>query len=522
MQAKFISNRGSFMKRFREPLTVKIILVLSLFGILFSGCQRGGQSQLFPNTQQTETATLAPSSQAPIVLADGIRASYADIVERVAPAVVNIAARRRNARAPQQQTNPLLEDPRFRDFFDQLPRGGQQNPVERGVGSGVIINSDGTVLTNHHVVEGADDIEVELVDKRTFKAKIVGSDQASDLAVLKVEGNNLSALTLGDSDKVRVGDVVLALGNPLGIGQTVTAGIISAKGRRTGIGSGSFEDFLQTDAPINRGNSGGALINLTGELIGINSQILSPGGATGGNIGIGFAIPSNMAKGVLEQLVKNGKVTRGQLGVVIRDIDADLAASLNLKETRGAIALEVQPNSAAARAGLQRYDVITALNGERIEDGNQLRNRIAATQPGSEVTLTVLRDGREQQIKATLSELQPQTASNADENSPQNPRAPSGEQSGKLGLGLQPLTPELASRLNIQATKGLVVTEVDPDGPAADAQIAPQDVILEINRQPVGTFEEVQNALAKTGDSPVLLLLQRRGQTIFLTVRPRR
>jgi S1-C subfamily serine protease len=329
-------------------------------------------------------------------------------------------------------------------------------------------------------------------------------------------------MNLGDSDKVRVGDVVLAIGNPLGIGQTVTSGIISATGRRTGLGTGSFENFLQTDAPINRGNSGGALINVTGELIGINSQILSPGGAAGGNIGIGFAIPSNMVKGVMDQLVKNGKVRRGQLGVLIRDIDSDLAASLNLKDTRGALITDVQPDSAAAKAGFQRYDVVTSLNGERVEDGNTLRNRIAATQPGSEVTLTVLREGKEQQIKATLGELSAQAAENERENPQGNQNAPSGEQSGRLGLGLQPLTPDVKRQLQVNAERGLVVTEVDPNGPAAETGIREQDVILEINRQPVASFEDVQAALEKSGDRPVLILMERRGQVVFLTVRQRR
>ncbi|HEX8566261.1 MAG TPA: DegQ family serine endoprotease [Pyrinomonadaceae bacterium] len=512
--------------KFYQLSSLKIFTVFATAALL-AGCS-GGNAQLSPNSQTSQTEQSAPVSQSPIVLADGIRASYADIVERVAPAVVNIDARRRTSRAPQQQQqqqqNPLLDDPRFRDFFDQLPQGQRQQPppVERGVGSGVIISADGTILTNNHVVEGADDIEIELTDKRTFKAKVVGLDPASDLAVLKVEADNLPFMNLGDSDKVRVGDVVLAIGNPLGIGQTVTSGIISAKGRRTGLGTGSFENFLQTDAPINRGNSGGALINVTGELVGINSQILSPGGAAGGNIGIGFAIPSNMVKGVMEQLVKNGKVRRGQLGVLIRDIDSDLAASLNLKDTRGAVITDVQPDSAAAKAGLQRYDVVTALNGERVEDGNTLRNRIAATQPGSEVTLTVLREGKEQQIKATLGELSVQAAENERENPQGNQNAPGGEQSGRLGLGMQPLTPDLKRQLQVNAERGLVVTEVDPNGPAAEAGFREQDVILEINRQPVASFEDVQAALEKSGDRPVLILMERRGQVVFLTVRQRR
>lgn len=505
--------------KFYQLSSLKILTVLAAAAFL-AACS---SAQLSPNSQTSEVEQhTAPVSQSPIVLADGIRASYADIVERAAPAVVNIEARRKSSRTSQQQQqqqNPLMDDPRFREFFDQMPQGQRQPPVERGVGSGVIISADGTILTNNHVVEDADDIEIELTDKRTFKAKVVGLDAPSDLAVLKVEGGDLPFMNLGDSDKVRVGDVVLAIGNPLGIGQTVTSGIISAKGRRTGLGTGSFENFLQTDAPINRGNSGGALINLTGELIGINSQILSPGGAAGGNIGIGFAIPSNMVKGVMDQLVKNGKVRRGQLGVLIRDIDADLAASLNLKDTRGAVVSDVQPGTPAAKAGVQRYDVVTALNGDRIEDGNSLRNRIAATQPGSEVTLTVMREGKEQQIKVTLGELSSETAVNERENPQGNQNAPSGEQSGRLGLGLQPLTPEFKRQLQSNADRGLVVTEVDPNGPAAEAGIREQDVILEINRQPVTSFEEVQAALEKSGDRPVLILMERRGQVVFLTVR---
>jgi Do/DeqQ family serine protease len=270
----------------------------------------------------------------------------------------------------------------------------------------VIISNDGYILTNHHVIDGADKIKVDLNDNRTLDAKLVGTDPPSDLAVLKIDATNLPVLALGDSDKVRVGDVVLAIGNPLGIGQTVTMGIISAKGRHTGLqGSGSYEDFLQTDAPINQGNSGGALVNTNSELVGINSQILSP---SGGSIGIGFAIPSNMARTVTDTLVKTGKVRRGQLGIVVVPPGSEGALELGVKESKGIVVYKIVPGGPAYKAGLKAGDVITAFNGVQVTDSNTFRNQVASTAPGTEVTLTVLRDGREQQIRATLGEFTPQ------------------------------------------------------------------------------------------------------------------
>jgi S1-C subfamily serine protease len=255
------------------------------------------------------------------------------------------------------------------------------------------------------VVDGAEQIKVDLYDNRSLDAKLVGADPPSDLAVLKVDTTNLPVLTLGDSDKMRVGDVVLAIGNPLGVGQTVTMGIISAKGRQTGLSNGSFEDFLQTDAPINRGNSGGALVNTAGELIGINSQILSP---SGGSIGLGFAVPSNMARTVVEQLINNGRVRRGQLGVTVLRIPSEEATRLGVTQGPGVVVYQVQEGSGADRAGLQRGDVITALNGTGISEPNTFRNQIASTPPGSEITLTVRRNGQEQQVRARLGEFTPQ------------------------------------------------------------------------------------------------------------------
>jgi len=306
-------------------------------------------------------------------------------------------------RQPQQY--PFMNDPFFQQFFGDR---GAQPQVERkreALGSGVIVTADGYILTNHHVIDGADQIKVDLNDNRTLNAKVVGSDALSDLAVLKVDASSLPVLALGDSDRTRVGDVVLALGNPLGIGQTVTMGIISAKGRQTGLSNGSFEDFLQTDASINQGNSGGALVSTASELIGINSQILSP---SGGSIGIGFAVPSNMARTVMDQLIRNGKVRRGQLGVTVLKIPSDEASKLGVDEGPGVAVFQVQPSSAAERAGLRKGDVITALNGTVVKDPNTFRNLVAGTAPGTEVTLTIKRNGKEQQVRATLGELVPQ------------------------------------------------------------------------------------------------------------------
>jgi Do/DeqQ family serine protease len=309
-------------------------------------------------------------------------------------------------RAPRQY--PFFNDPFFRDFFgDRYGAPAPRSQIQRGLGSGVIITKDGYILTNHHVIDGAEEIRVELTNNRGYDAKVIGDDPRSDLAVLKIGANDLPMLTLGDSDRVRVGDVVLAVGNPLGIGQTVTAGIISAKGRSTGLSDGSFEDFLQTDAPINQGNSGGALVNSSGLLVGINSQIVSP---SGGNIGIGFAIPSNMARVVMDQLIDTGKVQRGHLGIAIQPVTPEIAAKLRLPEVRGVVVENVASSSAAARAGIQPGDVIVGFNGQPVSSGNILRNQVAATPPGTEVELNILRDGREQKTRVTLGEYKPPVA----------------------------------------------------------------------------------------------------------------
>jgi Do/DeqQ family serine protease len=382
---------------------VGIVMSLAIGLAVVSGCHRGqdGSGGGYRLTSNADPGGNPNSAARATVMPV---ASYADVVSKTAQAVVTIHS---SMRVRQPQQFPFMDDPFFRQFFGD--RGPSQPPVEQrrqGLGSGVIIDSNGYVLTNHHVIDGAEQIRVDLSDGRSLEAKLVGSDPPSDLAVLKVDASNLPILVLGDSDKTRVGDVVLALGNPLGVGQTVTMGIISAKGRQTGLSNGSFEDFLQTDAPINQGNSGGALVNTNSELIGINSQILSP---SGGSIGLGFAIPSNMARTVVEQLINAGRVRRGQLGITVLKIPSEQATQLGVTQGPGVLVYQVQPGSAADRSGLRRGDIITALNGEAVTDSNTFRNKIASTPPGSEVTLTIKRGGNEQQVRASLGEFTPPT-----------------------------------------------------------------------------------------------------------------
>jgi len=476
---------------------------------LAGGCKSG----LFGS----ETPSAPPQPAAPVVV-DGVRTSYADVVDKTSPAVVRIEIEHKD-KVSKVQGAPFGDD-FFRQF--QVPQQNQRPQIERGLGSGVIVNANGTILTNYHVIDGADKVTVITSDNKSFPAKIIGSDQPSDLAVVKIEAENLPFLNLGDSDQVRVGDIVLAIGNPLGIGQTVTAGIISAKGRRTGLSDGqSFEDFLQTDAPINRGNSGGALVNLQGELIGINSQSLSPGGASGGNIGIAFSIPSNMARSVLEQLLKDGKVHRGMLGVNIQNITDDVAKAFDIKDRAGVLVSNVKPGSAADKAGIKRDDIITAINGEKVDDSNVVRNKIASTSPGTSVKLTIVRGGKEQDVSVTLDEFTVADNKNGP-NSQGDDNAPNSQkESGKLGLSLQPMTAQLAKQVGAENDKeGMVVTDVDPSGPSAEEGVSRGDVILAINKKPVNSVADVQSALEASGNNPILLLISRRGSTIYLTVKP--
>jgi serine protease Do len=461
-----------------------------------------------------------------------LNAGFAPVAKAVTPAVVTVQIssriRRQQIHSFDDPSWPFDLDP-FRDFFfrrgtpddESLTPRRRQSPEDRGrlqptgIGSGVIVSPDGYILTNNHVVDGADKVEVSLNDRRSFTARVVGADPPSDIAVLKIDGGGFPTIPLGDSNKVEVGDVVLAVGNPLGVGQTITMGIISAKGRstRASSGSGSYEDFLQTDAAINRGNSGGALVNLKGELIGIPSQILSQ---TGANIGIGFAIPTAMARNVMDQLIKNGKVTRGKLGVTITDLTQDLAPQFGFKGTQGALVQDVETGQPAERAGVQAGDIFTEFQGQRVEDSSRLRNLVAQAPPGSTVRFKVWRDGAERELTATLSEMDPKTIAGA-----------AGGRSGPTdsalsGVSVDSLTSETARRLNLPpGARGVMVTDVNPDSGAADAGLQRGDMIEEVNRQPVASPGEFEAALKKAGKQSVLLRMRRGERASFIVVKPR-
>nr|WP_245995148.1 DegQ family serine endoprotease [Inmirania thermothiophila] len=417
--------------------------------------------------------------------------TLAPMLERVTPAVVNIATRGRI----RVQDNPLLQDPFFRRFFG-LPDVPVERPTQ-SLGSGVIVDAGaGYVLTNHHVIAKADEITVTLRDGRSFEARLVGSDPETDIAVLQIPAENLVALPLADSDRLRVGDFVVAIGNPFGLGQTVTSGIVSALGR-SGLGIEGYEDFIQTDASINPGNSGGALVDLRGELVGINTAILAPGG---GNVGIGFAIPSNMAREVMEQLVRYGEVRRGRLGVVVQDLTPELARAFGLARGEGAVIAQVVPGSPAEKAGLQPGDVVVEINGRRVRNSADLRNAIGLLRVGERVRLEIVRDGRRRTVEAEIAE-------------PEIARVDGGRIHPRLeGTVLSEIEP--GSEAARQGLEGVVIAEVEPGSPAARAGLRPGDVIVSANRRRVTSLEALRQAVDPR--RPLLMNLRRGEGGLFV------
>jgi serine protease Do len=462
-----------------------------------------------PDTQDTASPQKA-SSPDPIALPGAHLAQIPGVAEQAVKSVVNIASEKRVKMPERQRRMPFFNDPFFRQFFGDPGRGQPpRERLERGLGSGVIVSSDGIVLTNNHVINAADSLKVALSDGREFDAEVVGTDPKSDLGVIRIKESptDLVPIPLGDSGKLRLGEMVLAVGNPFGVGQTVTMGIVSAKGRAD-VGIVDYEDFIQTDAAINPGNSGGALVNMKGELVGINTAILSK---SGGYQGIGFAIPSNMARAIKDNLLEHGRVIRGWLGVAIQDLDKKLATAMELEIEKGVLISHVGEESPAEKAGLQRGDVILKLDGEMVESTSKLRNRIAAKGAGKKVALHFLREGKEEQLDVTLGEL-------PDERSriptPSGNKAAPGE---VAGMEVQPVSPELAEtfKLDSRLRGGLVVVNVE-GGAAVKAGLRPGDVILEAGRREVRTTQEL-GALWKQSRGSLLLRVLR-GSSAFYVV----
>lgn len=436
--------------------------------------------------------------------------AFSSIAEKASPAVVSIQVQRPSGREYRQYQSPFgnpFEDEMREFFFGPSPqrRSPRQRPMVRAQGSGFIISPDGYIFTNNHMVGGAKEIKIELSDGRKFDAEIIGADEATDIAVVKIDAKNLPYLELADSDKLEVGEWVLAIGNPLGLSHTVTAGIVSAKGRGQ-LGLASIENFIQTDAAINFGNSGGPLLNLDGKAVGMNAAIV---GASG-NIGIGFAIPINMIKHAYEQLLAGGEIERGFLGIRFDELTPPMAASLGLdKDTKGVAIVNVEPDSPAEKAGLERYDVITELEGEPVVRGNEFLNRVAILNPGTKVKVGVLRDGKRKDFTVKLGK-RPSEAELAG-------GLPSKMQE-ELGFTVETLTPDMAKSIGYDGESGVIVTSVEPGSEASELLITKGSLIKEVNREKVRNKEEFYEAIKKAKKRGGALLLVKRGSTTFLAL----
>ncbi len=490
-----------------------------LFGIALLGAGCTPQTPPVAAVEPTHSVPTAPASAVPVqaalpppILAGTTVVSIPDVAARVLPSVVNISStRKRKVEAPSLP----FSDPFFRHFFGPGALPEPQEREERGMGSGVVV-ADGIVLTNNHVVADADEITVTTKDEVEYRAKTVGTDPKSDLAVLRLEGDTrgLVPISWGVSARLRLGESVLAVGNPFGVGQTVTQGIVSALGRAD-LGIVDYEDFIQTDAAINPGNSGGALVNMSGELVGINTAILS---RSGGSMGIGFAIPSDMARPIMEALLKDGRVVRGWLGVSIQNVDQDLATALGLPKSSGVLVGDVNQGTPAAKAGLRRGDVITKVGDHAVTSTGDLRNTIAASGAGQKVQLTIIRDRKPMSLQVELGEMPSEAEPGA---APRSSEKAGGKAKVEVvGVELEPLTPALRKRLRVpdEFNSGVVVSSVAPSSPAANAQLAPGDLILRINGTPVTSVQQASGLWGK-GKANTLLLVLRNGQTRFVLVK---
>jgi len=463
--------------------------------------------------EQTVTPEVSRDNSQVHDLLNQISKAFEESAANVSASVVSIFAEQ----TVQTQSPFGLPDDAFKDFFGEdffrrffgTPAPRDEKRTVRSLGSGVIVTKDGYILTNNHVVANAEKLSVVIGDNKTYEAKVIGTDPPTDVAVIKVNANDLPAAKLGNSNDVKVGQWVIAVGNPFQLFHTVTHGIISAKGRSS-VGLADYEDFFQTDASINPGNSGGALADMEGYVIGINTAIASP---SGGNVGIGFAIPINMAKKVMEDLISKGEVTRGYIGLVPQDINEDLAKALKLSGTEGVLVGDVDRAGPADKGGIRRGDVIVEFDGKKVETSTQLRNMAAQANPGTPVKIGLLRDGKKVEVKVTLGERPKESAGSQ---APQEPQAEA-QTSQKLGLSVQTLTPDIAEQLGYQKDSGVIVTDVFSGSPAEEAGLQRGDLIKEVNRKEVRTVQDFEKEINDLKSGDVVALLVRRGQNTFFT-----
>jgi serine protease Do len=460
-------------------------------------------------------APAPPLTEAVTAPATALSNAYVAVAAHVKPAVVSVYSEKMVRQAPDNAF-PFGDD-FFQQFFGQMapqrrgPAPKEQRVPQRGMGSGMILDKTGRILTNYHVVKDVDEIKVRLSDKREFKAEVVSTDPKTDVAVIRIVDKvpaDLPSVELGDSDALRVGELVMAVGAPFGLTQTVTTGIISAMGR-SDVGIADYEDFLQTDAPINPGNSGGPLVNMKGQVIGMNSAIATNSGQSAG---VGFAIPVNMIKTMLPTLTKGGKIARGLLGVGIQDLDNDLAKQFNVPDSNGALVTSVVPDSAADKAGVKVGDVITRVDAKDVQNTRDLRNHIAGTAPGAKTRLTLIRGGKEMTVTATIGAATAEAAEAGDQAEP-------GESSTKLGLTLQALTPDLAQKYGLTEKAGVLITDVDQGSPAGRAGLQEGDLIVEVNHKRVAKVPELQSALGDAKEKgSVLFLVKRKAASLFVVL----